>query len=184
LPSYPPPGTTTTTTGFPPPSSTQWNEPATQLYASWGIRFGGYLIDVVIFVVVQLVLGALFRHSNTLALHMQMTRNGVVHHNRISLLVILITLILYLIYETIMIASRGQTVGMMAVGTKAIPAGTESAGGSAVPLGTSLLRGLADQVLRVTIIFGLLDGLFPLWDPRRQTLHDKVAGTVVIRTRQ
>ena len=25
--------------------------------------------------------------------------------------------------------------------------------------------------------------LFPLWDTRRQTLHDKVAGSVVLRVR-
>ena len=29
----------------------------------------------------------------------------------------------------------------------------------------------------------VLDMLFPLWDKRRQTLHDKVVGSVVIRTR-
>ncbi len=29
----------------------------------------------------------------------------------------------------------------------------------------------------------LLDMLFPLWDKKRQTLHDKVAGSVVLRLR-
>jgi len=28
----------------------------------------------------------------------------------------------------------------------------------------------------------VLDVLFPLWDAKNQTLHDKVAGTVVITT--
>jgi hypothetical protein len=28
-------------------------------------------------------------------------------------------------------------------------------------------------------IIGLIDDLFPLWDQRRQSLHDKVARTVV-----
>jgi uncharacterized RDD family membrane protein YckC len=28
----------------------------------------------------------------------------------------------------------------------------------------------------------LLDALWPLWDERKQALHDKVAGTVVVRT--
>jgi uncharacterized RDD family membrane protein YckC len=27
----------------------------------------------------------------------------------------------------------------------------------------------------------VLDVLFPLWDPKKQTLHDKVSGTIVIR---
>jgi uncharacterized RDD family membrane protein YckC len=38
----------------------------------------------------------------------------------------------------------------------------------------------------VTIILGLiwlLDMLFPLWDAKKQTLHDKIVKTVVIRVR-
>ena len=30
-------------------------------------------------------------------------------------------------------------------------------------------------------ILWVLDMLFPLWDAKRQTLHDKVAGSVVLR---
>jgi len=30
-------------------------------------------------------------------------------------------------------------------------------------------------------LFTLLDGLWPLWDPNRQALHDKIAGSVVVR---
>ena len=33
-------------------------------------------------------------------------------------------------------------------------------------------------------ILGLLDGLWPLWDDKRQTLHDKIAGTQVVRGKQ
>ena len=29
----------------------------------------------------------------------------------------------------------------------------------------------------------ILDMLFPLWDKKRQTLHDNVAGSVVLRVR-
>lgn len=32
-------------------------------------------------------------------------------------------------------------------------------------------------------LFGLLDGLWPLWDPKKQALHDKVAKTNVVRSR-
>jgi uncharacterized RDD family membrane protein YckC len=28
---------------------------------------------------------------------------------------------------------------------------------------------------------GLIDVLFPLWDPKRQTLHDKAVGSVVVK---
>jgi uncharacterized RDD family membrane protein YckC len=49
---------------------------------------------------------------------------------------------------------------------------------------------LVEEVFRLlgsaTIILGvvwLLDMLFPLWDKQRQTLHDKIAKTVVLRVR-
>ena len=29
--------------------------------------------------------------------------------------------------------------------------------------------------------FTLLDGLWPLWDPNRQALHDKIVGSAVVR---
>jgi hypothetical protein len=32
-------------------------------------------------------------------------------------------------------------------------------------------------------VYSLLDDLWPLWDGRRQALHDKVARTNVVRTR-
>ena len=51
--------------GYPPPGSPQ--APPGVTYATWGIRVGGYLIDFVIFLVVLVVLFALFRrrHGST-----------------------------------------------------------------------------------------------------------------------
>ena len=34
------------------------------------------------------------------------------------------------------------------------------------------------------LILGLIDGLWPLWDDKRQTLHDKVAQTQVVMGKQ
>ena len=43
--------------------------------------------------------------------------------------------------------------------------------------------GLAPQVPLIGSLFGLLNSLWLLWDkPNRQCLHDKVAGTVVVKT--
>lgn len=42
----------------------------------------------------------------------------------------------------------------------------------------TLLVDLADSV--TGNLFGLIDALWCLWDPHRQTLHDKMAGTVVV----
>ena len=94
-PSYPapPPG------GYPPPQEGYGAGPGllgASPYASWGLRVGGYLIDGVIFVVVNLILQALFRRSNVLVLHHVMTQRGVVHHQRYDFLVYGVGAILFL----------------------------------------------------------------------------------------
>jgi uncharacterized RDD family membrane protein YckC len=43
------------------------------------------------------------------------------------------------------------------------------------------VRSLAAGVLTVIPFAAFLDLLWPLWDNRNQTLHDKAAGTVVLR---
>ena len=105
----------------------------------------------------------------------------------VSLLAPLITGLLFLVYATVLYGGpRGQTVGMMAVGVRVVREGAHDALG----YGRAFWRALAEQFLRilaaVTLILGvvwLLDMLFPLWDKKRQTLHDKLAKTVVLRVR-
>lgn len=85
------------------------------------------------------------------------------------------------IYVSIMLATRGQTVGNMAVGTRVIDANT----GGPVSAGKAVGRSAAEllfALVRIIIIPTLLDILWPLWDRDNQTLHDKMAGTVVIRS--
>ena len=60
-------------------------------YATWGIRLGGYLIDTVIFVVVLIVLLVVFRHSNTLEVHLMARRGTTARRRHISALPFIIT---------------------------------------------------------------------------------------------
>ena len=68
---------------------------------------------------------------------------------------------------------------MMVVRAKAVDAVTGAPIGHARALARVLF-----EYLMVILLFvpWVLDMVFPLWDPRRQTLHDKVTNTVVIRT--
>jgi uncharacterized RDD family membrane protein YckC len=169
---YPAPG------GFPPPGP--FAAPGSG-YANWGIRLGGWLIDFAIFFVVQIVLGGLFRHSNTLTIHFTNTMsNGTVRHTRFDILVLFITALIAIVYATVLVGGpRGQTVGMMAVGIRAVGDGNHGP----IGYGRAFWRSVVEQVFRFTVIVWIIDMLFPLWDGKRQTLHDKVVGTVVLRVR-
>ena len=74
--------------------------------------------------------------------------------------------------------AKGQTLGKMVWGTRVRDAAT---GG---PLGPAkaAMRYLVPSLLSI-VTFGLIwfpDGLWLFWDRRRQTLHDKLAGSVVV----
>ena len=77
---------------------------------------------------------------------------------------------------------KGQTVGKM---VWAIQVRNISTGG---PLGypKAALRYLAPTFLMLIPILGFFlwvaDGLSPLWDRRRQAVHDKLAGSMVVNT--
>ncbi len=93
--------------------------------------------------------------------------------------------LLYLVYGTIFCGSRrGQTVGMMAVGVRAVRDGTFERLGYT----RAGVRALTEGVLRslellnpFLILVWLIDVLYPVWDKKRQTLHDKAGGSVVLR---
>ena len=87
------------------------------------------------------------------------------------------------LYAAIALHLRETTVGKHAVGLA-----VRRVDGSRVTFRRALLRELvARQLLFVAagaFIGGLplvLDALFPLWDDRAQSLHDKIAGTIVVR---
>jgi len=154
-------------------------------YASWGIRVGGYLIDAVIFLVVLVVLAVLFRHTRALDVHL-MARRGT-RRRTFSTVPFLITGVCYVAYGTLFCGSaRGQTLGMMAVGVRAVRDESLEMLGYGRAFGRALFEGVLRLINLVFFLLGLiwvLDMLLPLWDEKRQTLHDKVAGSVVLRVR-
>jgi uncharacterized RDD family membrane protein YckC len=77
-------------------------------------------------------------------------------------------------------SSRGQTIGMIPFNLKVVDAGT----GGPLTLPKALIRAvvLYAEVLFCVCIVGLVAGLWMIWDPRRQAIHDKAAGTVVLKS--
>jgi uncharacterized RDD family membrane protein YckC len=94
---------------------------------------------------------------------------------------ILVDVIIYVVnvtYQIILIGQTGRTVGNRAASSSVVDANT----GARPDYGKVAVRAVVQLVLGITVIGGILDWLWPLWDDRNQTLHDKAAGTLVYRT--
>jgi len=139
--------------------------------ASIGQRFAARLIDGLIFLVPYLALTVPLVEENTdgdLTLPMWTTWA---------------MLAASAIYEVILVAVRGQTIGKAVMKVRVVRAdGT----GQLPSLGASAIRFLLPAVVAgipvVTLqVASLLIYAWAIWDPNRQGLHDKAAGTVVVR---
>jgi uncharacterized RDD family membrane protein YckC len=139
--------------------------------ASWGRRLAALLVDItVLILVIAVALLAAGVSAEELRARM---REGE------TLLVVVLFLIPEAIYYTALIGSRSQTLGKMALGIKVVDAESRSPIGYA----RAFTRWLSTATLRALFtIPTVIDHLWPLRDPRNQTLHDKLARSVVVRT--
>jgi uncharacterized RDD family membrane protein YckC len=148
----------------PPPSPVVTALPPEAL-GSWGARAAGFLIDIgvvaaigVIGVVIQKVIG-----NASPAL-------GFV----VGLLAWVCAFVFWL-GQLLRQGRSGQTIGQQIVGLKLVYARS----GVVVGGGTAVLRAVAHVVDSIACYVG--GWLLPLWDSQRQTIADKIVGTVVIR---
>jgi uncharacterized RDD family membrane protein YckC len=90
-----------------------------------------------------------------------------------------ITAVVAVIYFTFQHGRWGQSLGKRALGIRVVRA----ADGGPIGYGTALWRvGFTYLISFVTCgLGGLLDALWILWDGQKQTLHDKVAKTYVVK---
>jgi len=134
-------------------------------------RAGGLLLDqfVVALPVVFVVVSAGFSPGDEIT-----TRTLLVFN-------IAVTAIAF-VYATTMIALLGRTVGKLAFGTRVIrtdggtPGWWEAAMRALVPLSLGAIP-------RIGVVLSMLVYSLALWSPLRQGLHDKAAGTLVVRAR-
>jgi len=139
--------------------------------ASWGRRAAALLIDVI---VLGLVIAAALLAAGLPADDLRdRIRDGE------TLILVVLFLIPEAIYYTALIGSRSQTFGKMALGIEVVDAESRS------PIGypRAFTRWLSTATLRALFwVPSVVDHLWPLRDPRNQTLHDKLARSVVVRT--
>jgi uncharacterized RDD family membrane protein YckC len=169
--SYYPPGST-------PPPRTGWGSSypggppgATPPYAGYWSRVGGAVIDAIIISVVSLIY---LVPAHAFSTHR--AANG--HVAGIARGGAIVVIIIGALYAAFLIGLRGQTLGMMAMRIKAVDANS----GELIGFGKALGRDLLERLFSILFVIPLIiDLLFPLWDPRHQTLHDKAVNSVVIR---
>lgn len=77
------------------------------------------------------------------------------------------------LYNAYLNGSTGQSIGKKVAGLKVVDANT----GQLIGGGKGILRAFAHIVDSIICYIGFL---FPLWDSKKQTLADKIVGTVVL----
>ncbi len=166
---------------------------AAATYASWGRRGVGLVIDGLVVFALALVVVRLSGHQEPwtfIRLHEVNGRERLVRFGTKLLYVDAVVALLSFVYNTAFLASAWKaTLGIRAVGVRiahviASEAGTDL---GTVGLGraagrSAIYEGFAAIAFRVPlgVVLLLLDFLWPLWDRRNQTLHDKLAQTVVV----
>jgi uncharacterized RDD family membrane protein YckC len=193
MPGYPSPGY-----GYPPPGYPLGGPvlppgiaPNGQPLAGFGDRLLAYLIDSAIIggallvVAVPAVIIVLMSSMHSLHLNADGTLDtgnllsfyGVIFAVEGALLVLSVAAAY--VYQVEMMYRSGQTVGKRAMKLRVVCLDP----GAPMTRGVAAKRWLIGWVVSAVVgIFAWIDGLWQLWDqPFKQCLHDKVAGTVVVK---
>ncbi len=141
-------------------------------YASWGSRLAALVLDGVTAVVAIIVF----------LLLIALPLNGEEGEpSDVALVLILVGVFGGpVVYYTVTIGRYGQTLGKKALG---IAVRDASAPTEAIGYGRAFGRYLVTNVLWIVFLPGVIDHLWPLWDRRKQALHDKAVTSVVVRER-
>jgi uncharacterized RDD family membrane protein YckC len=163
-----------------PPPPPRQPKPTGPPLANYGARVGGWLLDWLIVGVVSapfLIAFDAIDHSSTLTTINGTTTRGTSFH--VGAIGIVIHGVMVLLYGTLFCGSkRGQTIGMIAAGTRVI----DRTAGTPIGYARAFGRALLEYVLALVLFIPwVVDMLFPLWDPMNQTLHDKATKSIVIK---
>jgi uncharacterized RDD family membrane protein YckC len=129
-----------------------------QTYAGWWSRVGAALLDGIIAFVLILAGAAIGGAMNVPAV------------------AVILAIAWYACYYVLGHGSEsGQTLGK-----KAASIAVRREGGGRAGYGVALWRFIAQFLIGVIPLIGILNLLAPLWDSKNQCWHDKLAGTVVV----
>jgi len=126
-------------------------------YAGWWARVGAWVIDALLIGISSALIGSVFGPAGTTG----------------ALIVVLATTAGSLAYYVVLTADGNRTIGRKILGIAVV-----RDGGGDLAYSQSGLRLLATGVSWGFFLLGIL---WPLWDDKKQTFHDKIALTVVIK---
>lgn len=126
-------------------------------YAGFWIRFLALFIDIVVLSIVTSFIGVLFGQGA----------------GRAGGGAFVINTIIGAAYDVIALSRWGQTVGALAVGIK-----VADVNGGLLSPGAAFLRWIGSIVSGIILLIGYF---MMIWDARKQTLHDKIAGSFVVK---
>jgi len=139
-----------------------------------GARLGARIIDLLIVSAVPLILIFGSRGSAD-----ETSDGGGVFVAFVSAM--LIATPIWCIYEVVLIAVRGQTLGKMLVKVKVVRADSGGVPGAGKSIGRWIIPFAPGFVPGLGQLAQLLIYTWLLWDRNRQGLHDKAAGTLVVK---
>ena len=173
--------------------------------AGWWRRFGGYVIDIIIVdVASRIVLKLIERIDIALRAPLSPGLHSLTLGAQVAAVVANVGILVG--YPFVLLRFRGQTVGMMATGVRAV----DRSSGAALNTLQTWRRVLTFFIIvtlwvqiafvinmnhvtgptpvaatifnLIAVVGGLTTGLWPIGSPLNQTLQDKAADTIVIRT--
>jgi uncharacterized RDD family membrane protein YckC len=157
------------------PVATGW--PPGAIYAVWADRVIGYVIDSLL---VGAGMGILYLFAGALLTTLSGFGGQSLGSGMCCMLICLFPLAMLLVglYNRVyLVATRGASIGQGLMRLKVV-----DGNGNLLSMGTAFIRLLAQVALNFVPVVGpLLDLLWPLWDERRQTLHDKAVGSYVLK---
>ena len=139
-------------------------------FADFGIRVGAYLIDIVIYFVALAVAVGI----------------AVALDNPVGWVLFALIFIGAWFIPAFFMARQGEKNGMT-IGKQVCNIRVLKEDGQAIGFGFAALREVAVRQLLIGFVGGfffvvpLLDLLWPLWDDKKQALHDKIVSTYVVR---
>lgn len=167
--------------------------------ATWGRRLAAYVVDWILLAIVTLLIAAALGIGTALTELVEsigpettdatpQLEAFLAEHSGALLTLSLLQIAVSGAYHVVLTATRGRTIGKQVAGIRVRLREREGLPIWRAALSRWLLHYALPNLLSgvpglglFAGMFPIVDGLWPLWDARRQAIHDKLAKTAVVR---